>query len=150
MLAKRGAAQIAGDIVQDSFVKAFLNLDKYNPKFEFSQWIFTIAIRLHIDHTRKTKGETLSIDTLSTPSPAPNPEQSIIENQLRFEIKKTVDKLPKIYKDVIELRFLDELSYEEIATNLNIPLGTVKTHIRRAKALLLGMPELNNHLLESK
>lgn len=145
MLAKRGAAHISGDIVQDSFIKAFLNLDKYNPIYEFRQWIYTIAIRLHIDHTRKSKNETLPIDSISTPSSAPNPEQSIIENQLRAQIKNTIDKLPKIYKEVIELRFLDELSYEEITCKLNIPIGTVKTHIYRAKALLMEMQSLNNY-----
>ena len=145
MLAKRGAAQISGDIVQESFIKAFINLDKYNPIYEFRQWIYTIAIRLHIDHTRKSKKETLPIDSISTPSSAPNPEQSIIEHQLSTQIKNTIDKLPKIYKEVIELRFLDELSYEEITCKLNIPLGTVKTHIHRAKAMLMEIQSLNNY-----
>ena len=144
MLTKRGAAHISGDIVQDSFIKAFINLDKYNPAYEFRQWIYTIAIRLHIDHTRKTKTETLQLDSISTPSTAPNPEQSIIENQLRAQLKDTIGRLPPIYKEVIELRFLDELSYEEITHKLNIPLGTVKTHIYRAKALLMEVQLLKN------
>lgn len=140
MLNSRGVSQ-ADDIVQDSFIKAFLNISKYDPQFSFGQWIFAIAKNLHIDGIRKQKGTKVDIDEVITHSGTMNPEQSYISMQTRDNVEKQLEKLPKGYKDIVELRFLDELSYDEISQRLGIPMGTVKTKIHRARALLTNPRE---------
>lgn len=136
MLSGRGVVE-CDDIVQESFIKAYLNLDKYDPKYTFGQWIFAIAKNLHIDGIRKQKGTKVDIDEIVTFCGSMNPEQSIISRQNRDQMERRLDRLPAGYKVIVELRFLDELSYEEIASKLNIPIGTVKTKIHRARALLV-------------
>lgn len=137
MLSRRGVTNIA-DIIQDSFVKAYLNLEKFNPQYPFGAWITTIARNLHVDHTRRQKtSPSLSLEDVNTPDGAPTPEQSIIKSQNLAQLELTISKLPMNYQTILRLRFWDDLSYEEIADTLEMPLGTVKTQIHRARTQLL-------------
>lgn len=129
------------DLIQEIFVKAFLHLDSYDKKYTFGQWIYTIAKNTFIDYVRKRRDD-LSIDNtrgeyIQQPvSLTPNPEENIIHAQQRTQLEEHLEKMSPKYRKLIELRFFKDLSYEEIAAQLNLPLGTVKTQIHRARAQL--------------
>ena len=127
----------AEDLTIEAFGKAFNNIGNYSADFAFSTWLFKIATNNSIDFIRKKRLLTTSLDQTSTTedgetSPiavrdhAPNPEQSIIKDQRAEKIRSAIEELSPKYRSLIELRYLDELSYEEIAEKLDIPLGTVK------------------------
>ena len=132
----------ADDLIQETFLKVYLNIDKYNPAYTFGQWLFTIARNTFIDFIRKRQ-DNLSIDnvqggrpTLSPQSSLPNPEESIISSQQRVQLERYLEKMRPRYRRMIELRFYKDYSYEEIAEELEIPLGTVKTQLHRAREQL--------------
>lgn len=148
----------AMDLTVSTFAKAFENLDKYKPDFAFSTWLFRIATNSSIDFIRKKKLHTTSIDRMSgedgeervfeIKSDALNPEETSIKKQQTQQLKEIVDKLPIRYKTLIILRYYDELSYEEIAVQLDLPLGTVKAQLFRARDLLSNV--LNRRKKSSK
>lgn len=135
------------DLTLEAFGKAFAKLPSYEPRYAFSTWLFKIAINNCIDHIRKKRLKMLSIDDPIEPggdhnfssnivAPTLDPEQNFIRSQ-RLELMRSVmNKLSLKYRLMIELRFFEELSYEEIATELNIPLGTVKAQLFRAKEIM--------------
>jgi RNA polymerase sigma-70 factor (ECF subfamily) len=129
----------ASDILQETFIKVFLNLRKYDPKYTFPQWLHVIARNTFIDFTRKRKDNVLSIDSqfegpkLNPPANTANPEESLMQVQTGRELDRMLDQLPPRYKQMITMRFIQEYSYEEIAESLDMPLGTVKTQIHRAR-----------------
>lgn len=130
------------DLLQESFIKVFLNLDKYNPNYTFGQWVYTIARNTFIDFIRKQR-ENISLDSMDesyspyTPTArTPNPEESIISAQHRTQIEDHLQKMRPRYRQLIELRFIKGYSYEEIAEELDAPLGTIKTQIHRAREQL--------------
>lgn len=131
----------ASDLVQETFVKVYVNLEKYDPKFTFGQWVYTIARNTFIDHMRRRR-EEMSIDCLGkgTPSVTPvfdeTPDQRIISEQHHVQLERCLASLPEKYRQMVEMRFLRELSYEEIAHQLDMPIGTVKTQIHRARERL--------------
>ncbi len=136
----------AEDILQESYVKAYFNLSRYNPAYTFGQWIYTIARNLCIDYARRRRsaGNTLSIDEpdgerhgrINPPCDTPNPEERIISHQNSRQLDSLMEELPAHYRTMIELRFVREYSYEEIAEQLALPIGTVKTRIHRAREKL--------------
>jgi RNA polymerase sigma factor (sigma-70 family) len=137
----------AMDITVTTFAKAFENLEKYRPEFAFSTWLFRIATNGSIDFIRKKKLATTSIDGLGggdnnedrvfeIKSDSLNPEETSIKKQQTEQLKEIIDKLPPRYKTLIILRYFDELSYEEIAEQLSLPLGTVKAQLFRGRDLL--------------
>ncbi len=137
----------ADDLTIEAFGKAFSNLDKYSPDFAFSTWLYKIALNNSIDWIRKRKLETLSIDepvesesgdnySIEIKSHSLDPEEKYIKEQRARLMRELIDKLNPKYKMLIEMRFFDELSYEEIAEKTNLPLGTVKAQLFRAKDLL--------------
>lgn len=136
----------AMDLTVETFGKAFENLEKYKPDFAFSTWLFRIATNNCIDFIRKKRISLVSIDTLGDDSnddrpmqiksDSLNPEEESIKKQQSRELKDIVDKLPLRYRTLIILRYFDELSYEEIAKQLDLPLGTVKAQLFRARDLL--------------
>lgn len=132
----------ANDLVQDTFVKVYVNLDKYNPKYTFGQWIYTIARNTFIDYVRRRRDD-LSIDAISAPSVAPTsdeePDSRIINEQHSVQIERCMANLPEKYRQMAEMRFAREMSYEEIASQLGLPIGTVKTQIHRARERLCRM-----------
>ncbi len=140
----------AEDLTIEAFGKAFNNIGNYSADFAFSTWLFKIATNNSIDFIRKKRLLTTSLDQTSTTedgetSPiavrdhAPNPEQSIIKDQRAEKIRSAIEELSPKYRSLIELRYLDELSYEEIAEKLDIPLGTVKAQLFRAKDMLYNI-----------
>lgn len=137
----------ADDLTIETFGKAFCQLHTYTPKNTFSTWLFSIASNNGIDFIRRQRLDLVSLNTLSVrneddqyeyplPSDSPNPEQLLINKQRTEKLREVVAQLKPRYRKVIEMRYFDELSYEEIAERLRIPLGTVKIHLRRARLLL--------------
>ncbi len=131
----------AGDLMQETFIKAYLNLSSYNPKYKFSSWITTIARNTFIDSTRRggVRNNIVEIypDLASKEiSDAESPEEAIISKERRIFVEGEIETLPEKYRKIIELRYFMGLSYEEISEELSLPIGTVKTHIFRAKKLL--------------
>lgn len=129
----------SNDLLQESFIKAYLNLDKYNPEYSFIQWLHTIARNTFIDHVRRktVKESLLFFDSCyMTDIIGDNPEELMLitERQKRLDdYIKTLDENSRI---IIELRYFKSLSYEEISAELGIPIGTVKNRLYRAKEKL--------------
>ena len=136
-----GNREDADDLLQETFVKVFLNLHRYNQDYTFGQWIYTIARNTFVDYVRKRR-DNLSIDLMQIghammpASPSPTPEERVINDQQRAQLDHYLTRMSPRYRQLIELRFFHELSYEEIAQELEIPLGTVKTRIHRAREQL--------------
>ncbi len=144
----------ADDLTIEAFGKAFSNLEKYSPEYAFSTWLFKIATNNCIDFIRKKRLETLSIDepietekgedySYDLKAEGLDPEEHFIKKQRALLMREILDKLNPKYKMLIELRFFEELSYDEIAEKLSLPLGTVKAQLYRAKELLY-------HILKKK
>lgn len=140
----------AHDLTQEAFGKAFHKLPTYAPHFAFSTWLFKIAKNNCIDHIRKKRISTLSIDEPIEPSSdygfanniktnTLNPEEQVIRGQRIGLMRDSIGQLTDKYRLMIELRYYEELSYDEIATELGIPLGTVKAQLFRAKEILFQM-----------
>lgn len=124
----------ADDLLQETFVKVYINLHRYSPAYTFGQWVYTIARNTFIDHVRKRQDDQSIDERFSVPvSNAPTPEESVINLQQRSQIEHYLESLPPRYRRLIEMRFFDEYSYEEIAAKLELPLGTVKVQIHRAR-----------------
>ncbi len=130
-----GGAVVVDDLLQETFIKVYINIHRYDPRYTFGQWIYTIARNTFIDYLRKRQDE-LSIDErLSiSESKIPTPEESVINSQKRVHIENCIARLSATQQKLFRMRFLDEYSYEEIAEKLSMPLGTVKTNIHRARA----------------
>lgn len=137
----------ADDLTLETFGKAFHNLEKYMSDFAFSTWLFKIAMNHTIDFLRKKKVRTLSIDTeedevfgvkksTNIPASNPDPEEKYIREQRAKLMHEILDKLNPRYKKLIEMRYFDEMSYEEIAEQMQLPLGTVKNSLFRARDFL--------------
>ncbi|MCH7619020.1 MAG: sigma-70 family RNA polymerase sigma factor [Candidatus Marinimicrobia bacterium] len=134
------------DLVQEAFIKAYNALASFNKKYSFSTWLFKIATNNCIDHLRKRKLQTSSIDapiqtkdgsvTQELPDNSYNPEMDAIRNEMIESINQVIGSLPDKYREVIELRHKQDRSYEEIANKLEIPIGTVKARIFRAREIL--------------
>ncbi len=138
----------AEDLTIEAFGKAFRNLDLYTPKFAFSTWLFKIATNNCVDFIRKKQVSPTPLDylqdsldnvTLNIQSDLPDPEESLINHQKIAALKDIVSQLKPRYKSLIELRYYKEYSYEEIASELNLPIGTVKAQLYRAKTLLYNI-----------
>jgi RNA polymerase sigma-70 factor (ECF subfamily) len=134
------------DLTQEAFIKAFNSLHNFDRQFAFSTWLFKIATNNAIDYLRKKKLATFSIDKdfdsddndmkFEIPDNDYKPDRIIIDEQMRKVLDDAIDSLPSKYKQVIVMRHKQEKEYEEIAQELNIPLGTVKAHIFRGREML--------------
>lgn len=141
----KGHEQIE-DLVQETFVKAFDNLNRYNTDYAFSTWLYRIATNHTIDYLRKKKLQTLSIDDpvktksgemkTQLPDETARTDRDIIRKQRQQIVREAIKGLPKKYRRVIQLRHMEEKSYQEISEVLDKPLGTVKAHIFRAREML--------------
>lgn len=129
------------DLLQETYIKLFLRLDSYNPTYTFGQWAYTIARNTFIDYCRGRHSELIAreLPDIFPIEPSANPEQRVIIAQNNDQLMMRMAQLPLRYRQLIEMRFLSELSYEEIASQLGIPLGTVSTQIHRARARLLKL-----------
>lgn len=138
----------AEDLTIEAFGKAFKNIHNYTPDYAFSTWLFKIATNNCIDFLRSKKKNTISLDVAfgnnsnsdyvsrEVVSETHNPEASCIEKQKSVVMRKMVEKLKPNYRKLVELRYFQELSYEEIAEELNLPLGTVKAQLFRARDMM--------------
>ena len=140
-------ADDAEDLTMEAFAKAFRNLERFKKDYTFSTWLFRIATNNTIDFIRKKKLKTMSLNnTLSDDSGNSvnidiedddnNPQDQFIRSQRIDMVRIFVDKLPAKYRKLVQLRYFDELSYEEIAQELEKPLGTVKAQVHRSRELL--------------
>jgi RNA polymerase sigma factor (sigma-70 family) len=140
-------ADDAEDLTMEAFAKAFRNLERFKKDYTFSTWLFRIATNNTIDFIRKKKLKTMSLNnTLSDDSGNAvnidvedddnNPQDVYIRTQRIEMVRIFVDKLPAKYRKLVQLRYFDELSYEEIAQELDKPLGTVKAQLHRSRELL--------------
>ena len=139
--------ETAEDLAQETFIKILNHIDRYRPEFKFSSWLFKIANNLTIDHLRKRQLKTISIDGSPHAATAAEVEASTFDVEARGEsaleemeskelggaIEKAIAKLRPEYRACILLRHVEDRSYEEIAATLDLPLGTVKTYIHRAR-----------------
>ena len=135
----------ADDICQRSFEKAFREIGNYNPRYAFSTWLYAIAQNEAIDHLRRSRNGLNSV-SLETPgvlaiAGVVTPEDKIMEDQAVSELITFIEELPPSYREVAEMRFIRDYAYEDIAEDLSIPLGTVKTRINRARKMLFNMVE---------
>jgi RNA polymerase sigma factor (sigma-70 family) len=140
----------AEDLTIESFAKAFKSLHKFKKDFTFSTWLFRIATNNTIDYIRKKKLNTLSLNNTFTDDNGEgvsfdvedenlNPQEEAIKAQKEELVQVFVDKLPPKYQKLVRLRYFSELSYEEIAQELEAPLGTVKAQLHRARELMFEM-----------
>lgn len=138
----------ADDIVQDTFLKAFNALHSYNQTFPFPAWLYKIASNTCIDYFRRKRIRPISIENINReggdiydiiPDKSIPIDDNIINNETKEELLKAVEQLPLRYKQCIQLRHFEELSYEEISLKMNLPLGTVKITLFRARKMLLSM-----------
>ena len=136
----------AEDLTIEAFGKAFKFINNYEPEFAFSTWLFKIANNNAIDFLRKQHTKTISIDSqgrdadednpVQLQSDTPDPEEILILKQKTEFLQTIVKELKPRYSRLVQLRYFEEYSYEEIAETLGLPLGTVKAQLFRAKELL--------------
>ena len=140
----------AEDLTIEAFGKAFKNLHQYTPNYAFSTWLFKIATNNCIDFIRKKRGNTVSLDqsidseenltpSATIQSETPDPEENMIGQQKIKLMREVVSKLKPRYRNLVELRYFKEYSYEEISKELNLPIGTVKAQLFRARELLFNI-----------
>lgn len=154
MVRKQGEVD---DLVQECFIKAFSALKSYSTDYAFSTWLYKIATNHTIDFLRKKKLATMSIDKpiqtrdgeveYELPDITYRPDKHIVEDERKQLIQQAIEQLPEKYHRVIVMRHQQEKSYEEIAMELDLPLGTVKAHIFRARALLYKFLRDKRHLM---
>ncbi len=149
LLKMTGSSIDAEDLTIEAFGKAFKKIDQYTPDYAFSTWLFKIASNNCIDHIRRKKKNVLArehnedIDDQDSNREITdqqiNPEEKFIKDQKVELMREVVEKLKPRYRQLIELRYFHELSYEEICAELELPLGTVKAQLFRARYLLYNI-----------
>ena len=139
--------ETAEDLSQETFIKVLNNLDRYSPEFKFSSWLFKIANNLTIDHLRRRRVDTISIEgapdavtaesaratSIAVVSASESPLEELESRELGTAIERAIGKLRPEYRACIMLRHVEDKSYEEIAEIVKLPLGTVKTYLHRAR-----------------
>ena len=145
------------DIALESFQKAFSQIGSYNPDYKFSTWLYRIARNTAFDHISRKDREKNNLPTTSInekmsevneiPAAFHNPEEDIIKQQEYDKWLENIEKLKDDYKTVAKMNLIDNFGYKEIAEALDLPINTVKTKIRRAKAQLLKMMDISDELL---
>ena len=145
------------DICLESFQKAFSQIATYNPEYKFSTWLYRIARNTAFDHLSRHDREKNNMPTTSInedlnelkelPATMHNPEEDIINQQEYDKWLNNIEKLKDDYYTVAKMNLIDNFGYKEIADALDMPINTVKTKIRRAKAQLLKMMDYSDELL---
>ncbi len=138
--------EIIEDLLQEIFLKAFDNIASFNPDYAFSTWLYRITTNHSIDFLRKKKLKTFSIHdpirtkdgemSIELEDEGRSTDDLIVRKQRSQILREALDSLPEKYREIIKMRHVEELSYQEIADILDLPLGTVKAHIFRARELL--------------
>lgn len=138
----------AEDLTIEAFGKAFKNIRQYSPNYAFSTWLFKIASNNGIDFLRRKRGFIVSIDgdeqkedckPMTVIDEGLDPAEAMIKSQIADLVRTVVQKLKPRYRTLVEMRYFQELSYEEIATQLDLPLGTVKAQLFRSRELLYNI-----------
>nr|WP_051109267.1 RNA polymerase sigma factor SigW [Paenibacillus ginsengihumi] len=136
----------AEEIVQETFLRVYMNLDKYDEQQKFSTWIYRIGTNLCIDRLRKRK-PNYSLDAemsdgdgndwySTLPSEEDTPAEQLVLSETQQQIRATIDTLPDKYKAVVILRYLQDLSLQEISEALSMPVTTIKTRLHRGREFL--------------
>jgi len=137
----------AEDITIETFTKVFAKLKLYNQDFDFTTWVISIAHNTMIDHIRKSSKFGISIydetQLLNVLEDQPSPEEYLILKQDNDKLTEAIDKLKDPYKRIIELRYIEDKTYKEIADELNLSLANVKVRLLRAKQLLIDVMKSN-------
>ena len=138
--------QDAEDLTQETFVRMFRALDRYDLERPFTAWLFTIATRLGIDHLRRRRVKTVSLNyqeagsseerTIDVEDPGLHPDEITSHAEEEVRARDLIDSLPEHYRIVVVLRHQQDLSYEEIAELIRAPVGTVRSRLHRARELL--------------
>ena len=137
----------ATDLTVDTFSKAFCQLHRYAPTGSFSSWLFSIGVNTYIDHLRRRRNDTVSLSSMQVgndgdyveyqiASSQPNPEETMMRSERDTALHEVVAALKQPYRQIVEMRYYDDMSYEQIADKLKIPMGTVKIRLMRAKNLM--------------
>jgi len=141
-------ASDAEDLTIEAFGKAFKNIQQYTPNYAFSTWLFKIATNNCIDFIRKKKANIISLDQsqdegtsipVTIQANVPDPEENMIEAQKAKLMREVVEQLKPRYRELVELRYFKQFSYDEIADKMDLPLGTVKAQLFRARELLFNI-----------
>ena len=138
----------AEDIAIETFTKVFTKLKLYNEDFDFITWVISIAHNTMIDHIRKSPKLNISLDDdtnfLEILEDQPSPEEYLILKQDNDKLITAIAQLREPYQRIIELRYLEDKTYKEIAEELNLSLANVKVRLLRAKQLLMEVMQNNN------
>ena len=138
----------AEDIAIETFTKVFTKLKLYNEDFDFITWVISIAHNTMIDHIRKSPKLNISLDDdtnfLEILEDQPSPEEYLILKQDNDKLITSIAQLSEPYQRIIELRYLEDKTYKEIAEELNLSLANVKVRLLRAKQLLMEVMQNNN------
>jgi RNA polymerase sigma-70 factor (ECF subfamily) len=130
----------AEEIAQEAFIKVWKALPRYRVEAKFRTWLYRIVVNLCYDRLPKLKRDFNALDSAATlddePAPNPGPEHILISNEQRSDLHQAIDSMPEAYRLLVTLRHLQEMSYAEIAEVTGQPLGTVKSGIHRARAIL--------------
>jgi len=136
----------ADDIVQETFIKAFSSIRTFDEKYSFATWLFKIGTNNCIDHLRKRKIKSISINSafsneegdndLNLPDLTYEADRHVIEEQRKKLIEDAFNSLPEKYATVVRMRHQEDKTYEQISSELNMPIGTVKAHIFRGREML--------------
>lgn len=140
----------ADDLTIEAFAKAFKHLDQYTPNFAFSTWLFRIASNNCIDFIRRKKRNIYSLDSpmqndegVELPNTIKadvlDPEEKMIKQQQSTLLREIVIKLKPRYRQLVQFRYFDEMSYEEISVKMDMPIGTVKAQLYRSRELLMNI-----------
>jgi RNA polymerase sigma-70 factor (ECF subfamily) len=140
--------ELAEDICQEAFVRAYRFLDRYDSRYRFSSWIFRIAHNVTVDHFRRKRVTTVSLDLPNdtgatmgdflVDAAAPTPSKATETANLGGALEAALARLRPCYREVVLLRFQQDLSYPEIVAATGLPLGTVKTYLHRARKEMAG------------
>lgn len=131
-----GKREESEDIVQEVFIKAYINLQSFNKNLKFSSWIFRIAHNEAINFLKKTKNNLVFNEKIYKVEDERELDEKMSEKELEKKVKNCLIKLPIIYREVIDLFYFEQLSYDEISDILKIPPGTVAIRLSRAKKIL--------------
>jgi RNA polymerase sigma-70 factor (ECF subfamily) len=135
----------ADDVAQEVFVRAYRALGRFRGDSKFSSWLYRIAVNRSLTHLKRKKRRAAAVDPstgareevmASLAAPPPGPDEAVLAGERRAMVRAAVAELPARYRAVVTLFYLEERSYREVAEILGVPMGTLKTHLHRARALL--------------
>ena len=133
-----GSPEDAWDVAQEAFLSAWRGLPSFRGEPEFATWLYRLTSNAAIDHLRRARRQRgeVSLEALSAPDSGPSPQESAERGELRWAVTAGMERLTEDHRQILVLRELQELSYEEISQVLDVDLGTVKSRISRARRAL--------------